>query len=163
MQGLAYWNDQVSKGTPRRLRLVWNITGAKAFALVPQSTLALVSADAITQADLDAFLGTASEVDGLAFDATAMGNDTFGGVVDLGGQAAKVVQMSAVCFSNTGGSDRVERQCQAATALTNSTNSTQVAVTSQGNLAFRAVFGNTPDFDGLTSGTVVIDFDWISK
>jgi hypothetical protein len=40
---------------------------------------------------------------------------------------------------------------------------TECAKGSQGNLAFKVDFGNTPDFDGLTAGLIVIELHWVSK
>jgi len=157
---LFYWQEQLYRTQPRILRLMYKITGAKTVAPIVSPIPALVSFDAITQAQIDAQLGTVNEFLAAAFDATSMGNDAFGGVIAMKGQCAKVLDMKAQCFSAS--NTIVTRQCQAL-GLTASTLETALALGSQGNLGFKVNFGNTPDFDGLTDGTIVIDITWISK
>lgn len=161
---LHYWNDQVQKGTARLLRLEYKLTAAKTCSPVPQSSFVLTAFDAIaTQAVIDAFLGSTSEVLVAAFDSTAMGADVFGGIVDMCGQVKTVTSMVATCYSAS--NTVVTRQCQQATAgvLTASSLTTEVTATASGNIAFRVDFGNTPDFDALTAGTIVINIYWVSK
>lgn len=157
---LFYWQEQLYRTQPRVLRLMYKITAAKTVAPIISPIPALVSFDAITQAQIDAQLGTVNEFLAAAFDATSMGNDMFGGVVAMKGQCAKVIDMKAQCFSAS--NTLVTRQTQAL-GLTASTVETAFALGSQGNLGFKVNFGNTPDFDGLTDGTIVIDITWISK
>ncbi len=80
----------------------------------------------------------------------------------MGGQVKQCLSMKARCFSNTGGADRVERMVLNAD-FTASTLQTAVYKSSLGNLAFKVDFGNTPDFDGLTSGLIEIDIEYIAK
>jgi hypothetical protein len=159
---LIYYNDQFGKVNPRILRLEYKITAAKtASALIPNSA-SLITFDAFaSQSVIDNYLGSTNEFLLAAFDATSMGNDAFGGLVNMCGQAKKVTQMIATCYSAT--NTVVTRQCQVSTALTASTLTTEVAVGDQGNIGFKVDFGNTPDFDGLTAGTIVIAIHWISK
>lgn len=163
MQSLSYWHDGHGKTQPRRLKLVYNITGAKAASLIVPGAPALTSFDAtaLTTALTDAFLGTSLEFPTVDFDSTSMGNDAFGGVINMGGQCKKVVQMVARCYSAS--NTVVTRQCQGGTALTDSTLATECAVGASGNIGFKVDFGNTPDMDGLTAGTIEIEIDWISK
>ncbi len=159
---LIYYNDQFGKVIPRRLQLEYNITGAKAASAIVPNSGTMVFFDALsTQAQIDNFLGSTNEFLLVAFDSTAMGADAFGGLVNMCGQAKKVTQMQAYCYSAS--NTIVTRQTQAASALTASSLTTQVAVGADGNVAFRVDFGNSPDFDGLTAGTIVIDLYWISK
>lgn len=163
MQSLAYWHDGHGKTQPRRLKLVWNITGAKTAALIVPGAPVLWGFDAtpLTSTLTDAFLGTTSEFPTVDFDSTSLGADAFGGVINMGGQCKKVVQMVARCYSAS--NTLVTRQCQGGTALTDSTLATECAVGANGNIGFKVDFGNTPDFDGLTAGTIEIEIDWISK
>lgn len=160
---LFYWNDQWGKVIPRCQRLEYKITAAKtASAIVPNSG-SMIFFDALSaQSQVDNFLGTTDEFLYTAFGSTAMGADAFGGLVNLGGQAAVVTEMVAKCYSNTGGVDFVQRQVQVSAALADSA-ATQVALGADGNVGFVVQFGNTPDFDALTSGTIVIEIYWVSK
>lgn len=148
----------------KTMRLLWKITAAKTVSPLPISNSAVYSTfDAIAaQSTIDNFLGTTSEFTIAQFDATAMGADTFGVLVNMQGQALSIQSMVARCYSNTGGLDLVTRQCQASTTLPDSTNATEIAVGADGNIGLIVVFGNTPDFDGLTSGTIDIEIVWLS-
>lgn len=161
---LMYWNDQFGKTQPRILRLQYNITGAVTVSPCVANSATLVTFGAISaQATIDNFLGTTSEFDYLAFDATSMGADAMGVIVNMNGQASKVVAMVAKCFSGTGGGTLVERAVASSTALTATTLETKIAVGSSGNIALKIDWGNTPDFDALTSGLIDIAVHWISK
>ncbi len=89
-----------------------------------------------------------------------MGNDAMGGIVNMCGQVKAVTQMIATCYSAS--NTVVTRQCRN-TGLTATTLETALALGTSGNVAFKVDWGNTPDFDGLTAGTIVIDIGWISK
>lgn len=169
-QPLHFWEGAHVKTQPRVLKLGWAITGAVTISPLRAGMPVLTTFGAISaQATIDNYLNSdndpdyTSEFDYLAYDATAMGADVFGGVVRMGGQCKAVTYMHAVCWSGTGGATVVERFVGASSALTNSQLLTEVAVGSYGNIAFRVDFGNTPDFDGLTAGYIMIDIGWISK
>jgi hypothetical protein len=158
---LMYWQDQHGKTQPRVLRLQYKITGAKTVAPLVPNSVALTAFDAIaSQAVIDAHLGTTNEFLLAAFDATAMGNDAFAAIVDMKGQAKQVLHMVARCYSAS--NTVVTRQVQGG-ALTASTLETAVAVGADGNIACKVDFGNTPDMDALTAGTIEIEIHWISK
>jgi len=161
---IQYWNEKMGKSLVRKLELVWNITAAKTVSPALSGLPVLTAFDAIaSQSVIDTFLGTTNEFLVAAFDATAMGNDTFGGIVNTSGQAAKLAYMDARCYSGTGGSTEVLRASAASASLTASTLVTECALGANGNLAFKVDFGNTPDFDGLTSGIIVVKLMWVSK
>lgn len=161
---LHYWQDALPKTLPRVLHLAWEITAAKTVSPLNMGLPVLTAFDAVaSQAVIDAYLGTTNEFLVAAFDATAMGADTFGGIVNMGGQAAKLNSMIARCYSGTGGATLVERCVKSSSALTASTLATECALGSSGNLAFRVDFGNTPDFDALTAGVIVVELQWVSK
>lgn len=161
---LAYYQDQLGKVDPHVTQLVYNITAAKTVAPVPANSASLVAFDAIaSQSVIDDFLGTSSEFLVAAFDATAMGADTFACIVNMAGQMKQLVYVEALCYSGTGGSTLVTRAVQASASLTASTLATEAAVGASGNVAVKVDFGNTPDFDALTAGTIVIKLHWISK
>jgi hypothetical protein len=163
MQSLSYWHDGHGKTQPRQLKLLFDITGAAAASLIVPGAPVLFgfTATPLTSTLTDAFLGTTSEFPTADFDATSMGADAFGGVINMGGQCKKVVQMVARCYSSS--NTVVTRQCPGGTALTDTTLTTECAVGAYGNIGFKVDFGNTPDFDGLTDGTIEIIIDWISK
>ena len=161
MQSINYWQDQWGKVQPQILRLQYGISAAKTAAPLVSNSASLITFDALaSQAVIDAFLGTTNEFLLAAFDATSMGADTFGGLVNMDGQAHAVVQMVAKCYSAS--NTLVTRQVVGG-ALTASTLETKCAVGADGNMAFKVDFGNTPDFDALTAGTIEIEIHWISK
>lgn len=161
---LAYYQDQFGKVVPHVTHLEFKITAAKTASAIVANSASLLAFDAIaSQAVIDAHLGTTNEFLLAAFDATAMGADAFACIVNMAGQAKTLTKVSAKCYSGTGGSTLVERCVQASSALTASTLATEAAVGANGNVAVKVDFGNTPDFDGLTSGTIVIELYWIAK
>ena len=158
---MMYWSDKLQASQPRVLTLIFSITAAKTVSDVLRSpTLALFDA-AASQAAIDAHLGTTSEFLLTAFDSTAMGADVFAGIVNMGGQCAEVYGMEAVCESASNTS--VRRVCEDVSALTASQLLTEVAKGSSGNVAFRVDFGNTPDLDALTAGTIIVRIYWRAK
>lgn len=161
---LHYWQAALPKTLPRVLHLAWEITAAKTVSPLNMGLPVLTAFDAIaSQAVIDSYLGTTSEFLVAAFDATAMGADVFAGIVNMGGQAAKLNSAIARCYSGTGGATLVERCVKSSAALTASTLATECALGADGNLAFKVDFGNTPDFDGLTAGVIVVELQWVSK
>ncbi len=162
---LFYYQDQFLKVIPRCLRLEYKITGAKAASPIVSNSASMVFFDALSsQAQVDDFLGTEDEFLYTAFGSTAMGADCFAGLVNMGGaegQAALVTEIVAKCYSSTDGATLVQFQSQALDV--SDTAKCAVQVGAYGNLAFQVAFGNSPDFDGLTSGTIVIEIYWISK
>ena len=161
---LSYFNGSLLKTLPREAKLVWEITAAKTVAPLAMGLPVLTAFDAISsQSVIDNYLGTTNEFLVAAFDATAMGNDMFAGIVNMGGQGAKLLGYEAVCYSGTGGSTQVLRAVKASSALTASTLVSECALGANGNLAFKIDFGNTPDFDALTSGLIVVNLLWVSK
>jgi len=160
---LAYWSDKAQRAESRELSLVFNITGAKASTEV-QAAPVLHTYDAFaSQAVIDDFLGTTNEFLLTAFDATAMGADMFGGVVNLEGQCKAVEAITAICYSGTDGATQAVSAKAGSSALTASTLLTEVAAGADGNVGFKVNFGNTPDFDALTAGLIVVKILWKSK
>lgn len=168
-QPLFYWNEKHAKSQPGVLDFTYQITAAKTVTPTPQGADSFTFFDAITQAQIDAYLGVSNDFLAAQFDATAMGADTFGGLIRMSGspstfaQAFQAVKMEAVCYSGTGNTTSVFRAALGSAGITASTLETAVAVSSTGNLAFKIDFGNTPDFDALTSGIIIVRVYWISK
>jgi hypothetical protein len=161
--GLFHWQEKIGKTNPNCLTLVFQITNTKTVSQVPMGTPVLTAFDAIaSQSVIDDFLGTTNEFLVAAFDVTAMGDDTFACIVNMAGQASKLLYATAECYSGTGGSTLVTRQVLD-TGLTASTLETAADCGANGNLALKVDFGNVPNFDGLTSGTIVVKLYWIAK
>jgi hypothetical protein len=161
---IARWNDKLGKTQTQEETFRFTITAAKTVSQNPQGQPVLTSFDAIAnQAAIDGFLGTTNEFLLAAFDATAMGNDAFACIVNMAGQVDKLVGVKAICYSGTAGTTIVEQYVDASSALTASTLSTECAKGANGNMAVRVAFGNTPDFDALTAGSIELTFYWISK
>lgn len=166
LPALTYWNGNIQSGVPNILRLQWDITAAVTVApqfpgLTPAvlTTFAAIS----SQATIDSFLGTSSEFLVAAFDSTSMGADAMGCIINMKGQANAVGHLRIVCASGTGGATQVDRIVADSSALTSSSLATEVALGANGNIAFKVDFGNTPDFDGLTSGVIIAEISWLAK
>lgn len=158
---LYYYQDQWGKVQPRILRLQYRITGAKTCVPIISNSATLTTYDALaSQAVINDFLSTTNEFTLAQFDATSMGADTFGVLVNMSLQCKTVVMMVASCYSAT--NTLVTRQVLGGT-LAASTLETAVQVGAFGNIGVKVDFGNTPDFDGLTAGTIDIAVHWISK
>ena len=164
---LMYYNEVFSKSVPRTLRLIHEITGAVTVAARPLAAAPgnLVVFSAMSaQTVIDNFLGTTSEFDYLAFDATSMGADAMGMVVNMKGQAADVISFESRCYSASLYTTMVSRaSLKVAAGLTNTSLTTQIALGSSGNIALKIDWGNSPDFDGLTAGMIVTDIYYIAK
>ena len=161
---LMYWQEKLGKTQPRVLRLEYEITAAKTVSPLVPGIPAITSFDAIAaQSTIDNFLGTTNEFLVTAFDATAMGNDTFAAIANMSGQVQRITKVVASCYSGTAGSTHVFRVVKSSAALTASTLATEAAVGANGNVAVKVDFGNTPDFDALTAGLIVLEIYWISK
>jgi len=160
---LVYWNEKLAKTQPRKVTFCFEITGAAAASVIVPGTPVLHTFGALASQDvIDDFLGTTSEFLLAAFDATAMGADAFGVIADMGGQVDRLVAARAACYSGTGFITEVHAGVKGGT-LTASTLETAAAKGANGNLAMKVNFGNSPDFDGLTSGLIVVEFLYISK
>lgn len=161
--GLFYWNEKFGKTQQRVLHLQWQITAAKTVSTLPMGTPVLTAFDALaSQAVIDNFLGTSSEFTLAQFDATSMGADAFGCIVNMAGQALALTGFEISCYSGSGLTTEV-RRASLASGLTDSTLETALGLGANGNLAFKVDFGNTPDFDALTAGYIVAKVYWISK
>lgn len=159
---LFYYQDQFLKTLPREDWIVFNITGAATNALILPNSAILSTYAALTQAQIDAFFGSVNEILADKYDATAMGNDAQGVLVNFNGQVNRLVAVTGTCYSSTGGSTAVTRQTQAG-GLTASTIETAAVLTANGNVGLKFDWGNTPDFDGLTAGTIAIRLLWVSN
>ena len=169
-QPLHYWEGAHVKTQPRVLKLGWQITGAVTISALRAGLPVLTTFGAISaQATIDNWLNPDNDPDYTseflvaAYDATSMGADAFGGLVRMGGQCKAIDYMHARCWSGTEGTTVVDRFVLASSALTASTLATEIAVGAHGNIGFKVNFGNTPDFDGLTAGFIMVEIGWISK
>lgn len=178
MMGLPYWNDQFGKVDPNVTRLYYSITAAKTLAAAVPNTGVLPFFDALpNQAAIDTFYQQGSGAVTLpngaagpgapnqfligAFDATSMGTDAIGFLVNMSGQMRQLVEASVSVYTGAGGSTNTGTTRVAPSAvLTSSSLTTQAAVSSVGNLAVRSVITG---LDALTSGMVILTFAWISK
>jgi hypothetical protein len=159
---IRYWNDQVELGQCVETTLMWKITSGPAVSNL-SGPVALTSFGAVaSQAVIDAFLGTTSEFDYLAFDATSLGADTFAAIVNMGGQVQDLVAFEWSCFSSAAATS-VTRKWYSSATLTNTSLVTQGAKGADGNVAFKVDFGNSPDFDALSDGIITLKFYWHAK
>ena len=164
---LMYFQEKLGKTQPRILTFAWEITGAKTVSEIPQGIPVLYSFDAITQASIDAFLTSpyvtsSSEFDGDAFDATSMGTDAFGGIVNMREQCDSVLWMRAE--THTGAAFNTYDSVAAVDAGTLSTSTlpvdAEVAASSAGNIGFKFVLTG---LDADTAGLMMVQIGWLAK
>lgn len=158
---LVYSNEKHSKTQPRVLKFRYDITGAKTSTSVPVGADALVTYDAIAaQSTIDNYLGTSSEFLIAAFDATAMGADELGLIINMRGQCAKVLGAKITLFAEAG-TLSISLNSKAVSALTASTVENSCAVGASGNIAVK--FTGVTGLDAATDGYYVVEIDWIAK
>lgn len=156
---LHYWNEKLPKTQPRKLKFLYDITGAKAMTSLIAGIPVLHSFDAIaSQAVIDDHLGSTNEFLLAEFDATAMGTAAVCFIINMGGQAAKCLTAKISTIAASGVPD-VVKQIQFST-LTASTLETAAELSSLGNIAVKAVLTG---LDALTDGTVELEIEWIAK
>ena len=145
-------------------RYEFTITGAVTVTPLPiDDSSALVYFGVATQAAIDAHLGTTSEFTLAQYDATAMGADAMGIILDMGKQCEELFSFCARCYSAADGATLVERNVVGSATLTDSTLTTECAKGANGNIGLKIDWTNTPDFDALTSGHIEIDVSWRAK
>lgn len=155
--GLFFWQDKLGKTNPHCVEFMWQITGAQAITQLPQGTPVLTTFSAIaSQSTIDDFLGTTNEFLIAAFDATAMGVDSFACIVNMNKQIEELYRAEAYFDDGT----LVQRVVPAVASLTASSLSTQAAAGSFGNLAIRAVLTG---IDAATTGILGVKFYFRSK
>lgn len=159
---LMYWDVLPGKSQAGRLSYVYSITAAKTISEAKPPYNVLTSFDAIaTQSVIDTYLGTTNEFLVAAFDATAMGTDAVAFIVRMQGQAAALVKAKAYTLvAATGLVGLTWELPVVAAGLTASSLTTQCALGANGNMAARFILTG---LDALTSGSLIVEFDWISK
>lgn len=166
------WNEAFPRRT-NLLQLQWAITAAKTVSPLPMTASGVLTTfDAIAaQTTIDNFLLTTNEFLIVQFDGTAMGTDTFAGIIKMNGanvattsleigQAQSVQSMIATLHSGTNGSTLVSSGVVASTTMTSSSNTSQIAVGANGDMAFRFVASG---LDILTAGLITVNIFWTSK
>lgn len=157
-QSLAYWDDRLGKSVAREEVFTYVLTSG---AMVPkQAYPVLLTTGALTQATIDAFLGSSTEVNYLNFDATSMGTDALGIIVNMAGQVKSLEYVEFIMRSGTGNVTTVRRYATAADVMVN----TQLAVaeaekSSSGNVSARCVITSLDS----TTGYLTVKLGWISK
>jgi hypothetical protein len=161
---LMYYNAKLASSQPRRLQLVWEITGAKTISPLEASLPVLPLFDAVaSQAVIDDFLGTSSEFTLAQYDATSMGVDAFGCMVNMEKQCKKVTHMQCRAISTTtdAGDTVVQVEIKAAD-LVDSTLETALEVGADGNIGLK-IDMTAGNLDAIVSGLLVIDVYWMAK
>ncbi len=158
--GIFLYQDKFGKTQPRELILNWKITAGVTVVGLPLGAPVLTTFGAIAaQATIDSFLGTTSEFDYLAFDATSMGADGMGVIINMAGQAARLDGFKITAYSGTGGATLYSAGAWnngiAATTL-----QTACALGANGNIALKVSFNQSGNFDALTSGFINATIYW---
>jgi hypothetical protein len=146
-------NDSLARHQKAHIELIYNITGAKAgkFAVLAPQALVAYDASTITQAQIDALLGSTNEFLASVFTSTAMGTDALGIVLDCGGQIASVqsVEIRSLADSAQAG------QLGVVAALTNASLAAiaRIEKSALGNLGLQLV---VTGLDAAVAGQLVI-------
>lgn len=175
MQPLFYTNEKHAKTQLRELEFIFQITAAKTVVVYPRGADILPLFDATTQAVIDAYLGTTNEFLLAQFDATSMGTDAFGGIINMGtmtspgtysssltaqaGQAAALVSVEVSTQSGTSFGTWFPTAAFGPTGLASTSLTTGCALGANGNIAFRAILTGV---DALTSGLIKVVVKWIA-
>jgi hypothetical protein len=144
----------------------FTITGTNTVTPLPiddASCLEGQAAGAFTQAIIDAHLGTSSEFTAAQFDATSMGADAQGIIINMAGQVDELLMFEGICYSATGGATQSMVADIDTATLTDSSLQTECALGANGNVGVKVDWGNSPDFDGLTAGQIIIRIHWRAK
>lgn len=159
---LFYYNPALAKTNARCLSLQFQITGAKAVTSLPMGPPILNTFDAIaSQAVIDDFLSTVNEFLVAQYDATSMGTDAQGVIINMDGQVSAVTGMDCRCYHGTPPTTLLSRATYPIATLTSSTLETAIALGAFGNIGLKFNWGNS--FDGFTDGYIIMDIYWISK
>jgi hypothetical protein len=162
---LIYWQEKLGKTQARRLRVSWSVVSGAFTECVAGNPILLTQGAISAQSTIDNFLGTVSEFNYLAYDATSMGTDAVGVIIDMKGQAIKVLNMSLNMYSSTYLGTAAGCRALGSAGITATTLESAVAcgysstITGSGNIAVKGVISG---LDAIT-GLVVLDVDWISK
>lgn len=174
-QAIFYSNEKHGKTQPRYLEYTFQITAAKTVVAFPRGAEILPSFDALTQAQIDAYLGTTSEFLVTQFDTTSMGTDAFGGLINMTGgivsqgasspsyfqpqgQAASVISCEITSMTGAGLATRVQSASFGPTGLAPTSLTAGCALGANGNIAFRGVLTG---LDALTSGLILVRIGWV--
>ena len=164
---LMYFQEKLGSTQPYILTFTWEITGAKAVSETPQGIPVLYSFDALTQAQIDAFLTSptvtsSSEFTEAMFDATSMGTDAFGGIINMREQADDVLWIRSECNLDPTADGALFNSDVKVSALSASTlaNNIEVAVSSAGNIGFKQT---VTGLDAATNGIIIIQIGWLPK
>jgi hypothetical protein len=171
MSNLVLKSDLMQKRQFPSIKLYFIITGAKAIRLVglQKGAPVLTGFDAadLTTAKIDAFLAhdggnPAGDIAGSTiYDATAMGTDAFGVVVNMQGQAQKAVAMKYKVVTTAGGTPgAVDGFVEASGSALPATLTDGIAVSAAGNLYCRLIAAN---IDAGTAGYVELELIYQSK
>lgn len=160
-----YRNEKHAKSQAREIVLCFQITAAKTVVPLPRGIDCLTAFDALTQPQIDAYLSrpmdgyvstSATGFTAAQFDATSMGTNVFGGIVNMNQQAGYCSYLAATLY--TGGSATTVL-AEGATGLAASSLTNGVARSPAGDLAFRAILTGV---DAATSGLILVKIGWIS-
>ncbi len=159
---LTYYNDQWMKTDPNVTTLFFQITAAKTVQSVPIGPPVLATFDALTQPQIDGFLGTTLEYTAAQFDATSMGTDAFAVLVSMQGQAAAAVAAEIELYSTTTAAGSQLRAACASSTITSSALAADIQYQRgiNGDLAVKSVLTGV---DVLTAGLIVLKLYWIAQ
>ena len=161
---LVYYQEKLLKTQARKLTFHWSVASGAPTLLVAGAPILVTQAAISAQATIDSFLGTTSEFDYLAFDATSMGTDAIGFIIDMKGQARTAVWTELKVFTSTNGVTQAGSRAAGGTMAATTLGAgllcgASASVTGSGNLACRHVIGSLDSADG----TLELSVYWIAK
>lgn len=155
IQPLMLKSDRLARAIPQAITFYIHITGAKtnaSSALINYPYLLGYDATDLTQTLVEGFLGhTSSAACATIFDATSMGANTIGGVIDMQGQVDKVIAIYAEVYQTAGGTPANSEVFIDGSQVALTSSNTTALATYDGDLYFRLVAGN---LDSATAGFI---------
>jgi len=146
-------NDALARHQKASIELIYNITGAKTgkFAVLAPQALVAYDTAVITQAQIDALLGSTNEILASVFTSTAMGTDALGIVLDCNDQIAAVHSFEIRSLADT----TQASQLGSVAALSNASLAAvaRIEKSSLGNLGLQLV---VTGLDAAVAGQLVI-------
>lgn len=157
---LTYFSDRLERGSPVETTLLYKITGAKTIEDRAANAAQVFFDTGITQATVDAFLGTTNEILIAGFGSTAMGTDGFGGVIDMGGQCALLEAVRVRLLAGTSSATATQAVAWGSTTALPNTLTSDAQLGANGNVGFHAVVSG---IDAATAGMIEVTILWRSK
>ena len=157
--GLSYYSPDLADVDARKVDVIFEMTGVATAVPIPDAggTLGFFG-PLTTQSEIDDFLGTTDEFDVADFNATSMGADAYGVLINMGGQADQVFGFKATL--DFGGTAVVQALGMPLPAIDGTVLNNQVALGSEGNIALITIMAG---LETAGTGLLTLEVYWKAK